>query len=323
MPDDTETRPSRLTREPTPEFVQRCREAVDAWERGQMPVREAMAALRNARQEAKITRFMANTGFAEHMLGYIEHLRGNLESSIQHYTQAHALFNRVANPKYAAHMSLNLAENYRYKGDYDKALEIYQDVYAIMESLDEVRLHTFASLNQGMALLDLEEFSNAHRALVRTVALMERWTEDLDQKDDVWCQIQCGLALVHLEQDNPHRAWECALVALETAQKDMQPWALGYAYRVIGILASRLETLPDPNLSANPDEHFKKALLSFRVINAEAEYARTMFMQARSLGRRGERLEAARKFQQAMLIFNRLGMINDAARAAEAQLELI
>ena len=288
-----------------------------------MPVRDTIAALWKAKQEAQITRFLANVGYAEHMLGYIEHLRGNLESSIEHYTQAHALFNRVSNQKFAAHMSLNLAENYRYKGDYDRVLEIYQEVYEIMESLDEVRLQTFAILNQAMTLLDLGEFSNAHRALVRTVALMERWPDDLDQKDDVWCEINYGLALVHLEQDNPHRAWECAQVALEMAQKEMQPWALGYAYRVIGILVSRLGTVPDESLSTDPDDHFKKSMLSFRVINAEAEYARTMFIQARSLGRRSERMEAVRKFQQAMLIFNRLGMIDDAARAAEAQLELI
>lgn len=323
MTDDSSTRPSRFSREPTPEFVQHCRAVVDPWELGQMPVKDTIAALRRARQEAQITRYLANVGYAEHMLGYIEHLRGNLESSIQHYTQAHALFNRVANPKYAAHMSLNLAENHRYKGDYDKALELYQDVYEIMESLEEVRLQTFAILNQAMALLDLGEYGNAHRALVRAVALMERWTDDVYQKDDVWCEINYGLALVHQEQDNGHRAWECALEALKMAQKEMQPWALGYASRIIGILVTRLGPAPDQSLSTNPDDHFKKSMLSFRVINAEAEYARTMFVQASSLGLRGERMEAVRKFQQAMLIFNRLGMIDDAARAAEAQLELI
>ncbi len=48
-----------------------------------------------------------------------------------------------------------------------------------------------------------------------------------------------------------------------------------------------------------------------------------MLAHARCLAGHGRRTTAARKLQQAMIIFTRLGMTDDAAQAAEAQLQVI
>ena len=269
-----QTQPSRFMQDPTPDFVERCREVVDQWEIGALPVKDAIAALRQFREQASILRYLANQGYAEHLLGYIEHLRGNLESSIQHYLRARAIYERIENRKFIAQMNLNLGENYRFQGNFDRALELYEDAYTTAGSLGNLFLQTFALLNKGMALLDLDELNNAHQALQDALSLTQRWLDHLEQREGVLCEIHYGLALFYWQNNDSDAAWKNALQAHEMAQKNNQPRSAGYAYRITGILVSEWGTVPGSTLSTDPDDHFQKALLAFRTINAEAELAR-------------------------------------------------
>jgi tetratricopeptide (TPR) repeat protein len=324
MPDiSAVTQPSRHMENPTPKFVEKCRNALDRWEEGAMSIRETILILNQCSQEAMITHHLANQGYVEHILGYIEHTRGNLESSIQHYKQARALFVHINNQRFRARMELNLGENYRFQGDFDQALELYQNVYMITEQVGDLRIQTFSVVNKGTALFELGENNNAYQAFEEGLALIEQWQQHFEQKNKILGETHYGMALIHMRRDDPDAAWEHLHKCLQAAEARNQPWTRGYAHRLAGILVSEIDPLPDSTLSPNPDDHFQQAMDAFKEINAEAELARTIYAQARSLGQREERLQAARKFQQAMLIFNRLGMINDAALAAEAQLNLI
>jgi hypothetical protein len=53
----------------------------------------------------------------------------------------------------------------------------------------------------------------------------------------------------------------------------------------------------------------------------EGDVAKTMFARGKSLVRRGKKASAAKLFQQALVIFEKLGMRDDAAKAAEAQMQ--
>ena len=81
----------------------------------------------------------------------------------------------------------------------------------------------------------------------------------------------------------------------------------------------RLELLGDAVLNLVVCDHLYQRYSEA----AEGELAKTMYEHGRSLMRRDKKMPAARKLQQAMVIFTRLGMVDDAAKAAEAQLMVL
>jgi hypothetical protein len=64
-------------------------------------------------------------------------------------------------------------------------------------------------------------------------------------------------------------------------------------------------------------------LEQFKQVKAEAEVGKTLFAQGKSFAKRNRRNSAGRLFQQAIVIFTKLGMNDDAAKAAEEQLRVI
>ena len=131
------------------------------------------------------------------------------------------------------------------------------------------------------------------------------------------------MASLFLKQGNLAAAWQHAWRSWEASQRSQQSLFYGVAYCALGEVVTELKTVPEPNFSTDPDEYFQKALLAFREIGAERDTAYVLLAHARSLAKRGERMSAVSKFQQAILIFNRLGMTYNTARAAKEQLELV
>jgi hypothetical protein len=139
------------------------------------------------------------------------------------------------------------------------------------------------------------------------------------------CEVYHGLAVIFLNDGDVHAAWKKAKLALRTARTINQPLAVGQASRTMGEVLTTLEAPPEDvggEFSVDPDEHFKASVAAFEELDSEGEVARTLHAHARSLAKRGKRVPAARKLQQAMLVFARLGMVDDAAKAAEAQAEI-
>jgi len=309
--------------EPTPEFDRLCMEVINTWERGELPFKEAIAYLSDYHQEAAHSHHIPNQGRAEHLLGFLQHYRGNLNTSIKHYERARSLYMQAGNRKRAAIIDLNQGENYRFKGDFTRARRLYRAAYEIANELGDIRVQTIASVNEGLVLLTTGQPAHARHALEEGLRLSEFWVEHLDQLPSLLCEIYHGLAEIHLGEGQPAAAWQMALQALEAAHHGNQPLQRGYANRTMGEVVAKLGGAPDEGFSNEPDEYFRAALDAFKEINAEAELARTMFAQAQALAKQGRRTSAARKLQQVMIIFTQLGMVDDAARAAEAQLALL
>jgi hypothetical protein len=82
-------------------------------------------------------------------------------------------------------------------------------------------------------------------------------------------------------------------------------------------------TFIETDSPADPDEYFRLAIDVFREMNMEAERARTVFAHARSLAHRGRKTMAVRMLQQVMVMFTDLGMVDDAAKAAQAQIAAV
>ena len=315
--------PPQIESEPTPDFNDKCLRVVQDWEAAQLPLRTAIETLQSYLQEALDDGHFANQARSHHIMGYIQHYGGNLTTSIHHYDQAHRLYMRVGNSKRACTIDLNQGENYRFKGDFNRARRLYQKAYEVAESVGDLVIQTMAIGNEGLALIALEKWDKALDALTEGCTLCETWTDQNARQASTLCELYQGLAVVYMAQNRLNEAWDIALQALAIAHNTSQPMDYGFANRIIGEVVTKMGKSPDAEYSSDPDYYFRNALGAFRDLHAEAELARTMFAQARSLAARGRRTSAARKLQQVMIIFTQLGMLDDAARAAEAQLAVI
>jgi hypothetical protein len=167
------------------------------------------------------------------------------------------------------------------------------------------------------------QYQAARDLLDEAYQLSQEWPPDARTLPVLLCEIHHGLAVIQLNDGQPQAAWSHATRALEIAQTHQNPLHIGYANRTAGEVLTMLEAPPGDGFSDDPDLYFQAANQAFRGIAAEGEVARTLYAHGKSLARRGRRITSARKLQQAMDIFTRLGMIDDAARAAEAQLEVL
>jgi tetratricopeptide (TPR) repeat protein len=316
---------------PTPEFDAFCMSILRSWRAGEMPFNEAISAMTQKGQDALHEAHLANQARAEQLLGYLQHYRGNLNTSIRHYDRARELFQQAGNDRRLMIIDLGNGENYRLKGDFSKARRLYRSAYETARTLSELELQTMAVVNEGLVLLALNQYLPAARAFQEGLDLCAGWRERFDERPAVLCEVHHGLTTIYLEGGQLDLALTHAGEALAAAAQSGEPRQVGYAYRALGEVVTRFEPGAAPLTTINaplanisdPDECFRAALQAFREVHMEAEIARTMFAQARSLAWRGRRTTAARKLQQVMIMFSELGMVDDAARAAEAQLAVI
>ncbi len=317
---------SSMDIEPTPAFEERCRTIFRNWSTGNMAFREAIEQLAEAGQQAQDAGHTANLGRVEHMLGYIQHDRGNLNTSLMHFERARAMFEQVGNLARVAMMDVNLGEVYRYKGDFTHARHLYRKAFEVANRLGLMELRALARANEGQMLLNMGRHDSAHTVLEEAYQLTHQWPFDSTQDvNSLRTEIHSGLAQIYLDKGENTAAWEQAQLALQTSEASQLPILIGTANRVIADVLSTSADLPGVDrgsFTADPDLYYQRAISILREIRADAELAHTMFAHGKSLARRGRRLNAARQLQQAMIVYTRLDMVADAAKAARAQLEV-
>lgn len=309
--------------DPTPEFNDYCLSVIQRWASGELPFKEAVAMVTTKQQEALTSDHIANQGRAEHAMGYLQHFRGDLNASIRHYERARQLFQKVGNVRRVATMDLNNGENYRLKGDFVRARRMYRSAYDAARELDIIRIQAIAAVNEGLVLLAIGQMNMAFKTLQDALALIEHWDGDESKRNGMLCELYQGLTSIYLHENRIEDAWEAVQAALHYASQTSEKMQLGVAYRSFGEVMTRMEKRPAGDFLTEPDEYFRLAMEIFRDLNMEAEMARTIFAQARCLAHRGKKTTAARKLQQVMIIFTELGMVDDAAKAASAQLMMI
>jgi tetratricopeptide (TPR) repeat protein len=310
--------------DPTPEFNQDCLSVIRRWESGDLPFKEAVAQVAAKIQEAVNDGHLANQGRAEHAMGYLQHYRGDLNASIRHYERARQLFQKVGNARRVATMDLNNGENYRLKGDFVRARRLYRTAYDAARELSMLRIQAMAALNEGLTLLAVEQYTAADKLFQESLALLQ----DLDEEpkpNGMLCELYLGLTSIYLHHHQIEEAWQTAQEALHYAHNATEKMQLGAVYRSVGEVLTHLDE--PQNVAAesanDPDEYFRRAMEVFRELHMEAEIARTIFAHAQSMAHRGRKTTAARKLQQVMIMFTELGMVDDAAKAAAAQLTMI
>lgn len=310
--------------EPTPEFDQTCLGLVQRWQAGSLPAVNAIEELTDLARDAEREGHAANHGRAHHLLGYIQHYLGNLNISILHYERARQNYVRANSRRRVAVVDINQGENYRFKGEFKRASRLYHSAYETAQALDDLRLQSVAVTNEGLMLLAMKDYVGARVALQQGYELSLSWpANNADDLPGLQTEIFHGLATIDLAEKHHETAWENARRALHCARKAGERLSEGYAFRILGDVMTELDQPVDADMPTSPDDYYQAALDAFMEIGAEGEAGRTVFCRANSLARRGRRRSAAKLFLEAMSVFTRLDMRHDAARAAEAQLDVL
>ncbi len=310
-------------RETTPEFEERCTHIITSWQAGKLAFKDALAKMRRMADEAARAGHRANEARARDRLGLLQHYRGNLQTSSDHYTHARELYTQVDNHVRIANIDLNQGENHRFMGDAAAALQLYRSAYALAEAHGLVRVQTMAALNEGLLLADAGgQYASAGRSLRRALDLLLTWTTHDDLFDGIMMEIHHGLVVIALYEGDIEAARLETLKAWGIAQGNPLPLHTGFANRLVGMFTLAAGNPPDAVFGDDPNAYLEAAIKAFRGINAEGEVARTMLLQARHLAQQGEHERASFKLRNIIKTCTRLGMVNYAAMAAEAEREL-
>lgn len=307
--------------EPTEEFNSRCATLIQEWQHGDLTVIETVDKLKLLTKDAVDSGHIANQGRAEHISGYLHHYLGNLSTSIMHYQRARTLFERVGNRRRVATMDLNQGENYRYRGEFKRARRLYRNCYQAATELGEVQLQAIAIVNEGLVLVSLKEYDQARKALNEGSELAK--DESFGDYEALYTEIYYGLAVAAMNSGDMQDAWHQATLAAQMALTSDNKLSMGLAYRILGDAFTEFDNAPDDAEFDTADEYYRKAMSLLEDVGAEAEMGRTTYSHARSLAKRGRRTAAAKLFRDAMVVFTRLSMTDDAAKAAEAQLGVL
>lgn len=312
--------------EPTVEFDGRLTATFGRWERGELPAREVQMQIEAMSHEAQANDHAANQGRAEMLLGVLHGYRANLDASIRHFERARALFEQAGNRCRAIDCILNLGESYRLKGNFTRARHLFRAASEAALEVGEIDTEAMALCNEGQMLISMNELEQARASLLKAKDVALHIPDDT-KRNELDCEIEYALAITLLRLSDTAQAWVHALNSRALANRcGDQPLLVGISNRGLGEVLTVLGALPadsDPALPASPDACFIISTEAFQSIKADGEAARSLYTHALSLSARGDHVQAANKLQQAMIIFTRLGMADDAAKAAQAQMKAL
>ena len=309
------------------DFQDQCNAIYDEWREGQLPYQQAVERIRDLARGAASAQQFANQGIAALMLGIMQGYRANLDDSIHHFESARSHFDRAQLRERVISCILNIGEAYRLKGNFTRARRFFRTAYESARDIGKENTQAVALTNEGQMLISMDRYKEALETLETAHDLNQRYSTTTDRAERTrrasQCEIHYAFAAAYLGLNEPEKAWEHARLSLSLSDDLQLPIRVGFAYRAIAKVLTELGEAPDDSCDSDPDAYFKAAIDAFREVKAEGEMAKTIYAHGRSLARRDKRMAAARKLQQAMVIFTRLGMVDDAAKAAEAQLDVL
>lgn len=322
--------PSNAAVDVTPEFREKVRGVYREWEASKISYEEAVNRLEKLRREATTRTNSADEGYIEAQLGIMQGYRGNYNASLQHLERSRDLYIEAQSYYRIAQATINIGETYRLKGNYARARQYFNAGYEAAVEKGDRALQVLARSNESLMLLNQGRSDLAEARLLECYTLYqelraEQHGETTDNNAGYrgqFCEINEALAQIYLETNRFEQAWERTIEAHTVAQQMGSAVRIGFANRIVGEVITNTDLLPDGYVS-DPDFYFQAALDAFREVNAEAEIARTLLVQGKSLGQRSKGGIATRKLQQAVTIFTRLNMVEEAAKAAEAQINLL
>lgn len=310
------------------EFRQDVNKVYESWHKNDSSFSDALKELEVLRQGAIAEPNKVNEAGIYNILGIMYGYRSSYDESIKNFERAREMFLENGAIRRVATVDLNLGETYRLLGNFTRAKSNFRRAYEEAKSFGEIPLQVLALTNEGQMWFSLKSFDKARATLEEALEISEKeWLPETDAAKinfaDNACEIHHALVGVHLDENNPKLAWEHAVKSFEHAEFSGRIVRMGYAYRALGDVITQLGQSPDPDYNSDVDYYYDEALNAFKQVKAEGEVAKTLLAQGQSLAKRDKKRSAGNKYQQAMVIFTRLGMMDDAATAAQAQTQVI
>ncbi|MEM9952861.1 MAG: tetratricopeptide repeat protein [Chloroflexota bacterium] len=321
-----------MTNRPLPDideaFRNRVNEIYEAWHQNTIPFAEASQHLEALRQEALEDANALNEAGIYNILGIIHGYRSKYDNSIINFDRARAIYENEGALRRTATVDLNLGETYRLLGNFTRAKSYFHKAYEGAKSFEDVALQVVALGNEGQMWISLKSYDKARETLEKALDLgLNAWQADDDRNQirraDQLCEVYHALASIELQAGQTQVAWDYAVASYENAEYSGRILRMGYANRILGDVVTELGNAPHDEFTDNIDYYYDEAMSAFKQVKAEGEVGKTLLSQGQSLAKRGKKRAAINKYQQAMVIFTRLGMMDDAAEAAQAQTTVI
>jgi tetratricopeptide (TPR) repeat protein len=310
-----------------PEFRAKLMHIFSAWQKGDTPYADACKQLDLLFEQTQGN--LVHQGRIKSLYGIMQGYRGELVQSLAHLEEARKLYEEVGALADLMTVNINIGETYRQMGNPVRARSHFHRAAQNANKVGRRDIEATALSNEGQMWLSLEGYSKAQMVLSEAQKLCEKpWRADEDlsirrNRMDTLCEVYQVLVTLNLHQKQYEQAWQYAQRAYDIAQDTGYPLSLGFAHRALGDILTVYEEVPNKDLRKEPDEHYRVALDYFREIKFEGEVGKTLYHYGRSLANRNKTNQASRMYSQAMVIFTKLGMTDDAAKAAEAQLDIL
>lgn len=309
-------------------FRVRVNQIYEAWHRNDILFADATRQLEALRQEALAEENPLNEAGIYNILGIMHGYRSKYENAIINFDKARQIYAEQGAARRVATVDLNLGETYRLVGNFSRAKSYFHRAYEEAKTLGIIHIQVTALANEGQIWFSLKSYDKARTILVQALDVSEnQWQPETESRKidraDNSCEIHHALVALALEEDNLEEAWGHATKSYENAEFSGRIVRMGYANRALGDVITRLGKSPVPEFNSDVDYYYSESLSAFKQVKAEGEVAKTLLAQGQSLAKRGKKRAAGNKYQQAMVIFTRLGMMDLAAEAAEAQTKII
>lgn len=316
----------------SPEVQTETAKLITEWEEGRKPYEVVIERFKVLIGEAEADKRPNDQAQIEYRWALIEAYRGNYENAIRHFENARDLFIAGGMRRRVIACHLNIGETYRLRGNFTRARQYFRISYEAALELGHREMQVTSRINEAQMLVSLGYHDQAEATLLECYDLAsEAFPPDPDRDPDRMerarlshmVDITKSLATIYSARRQADLAWRYAREAHLMAYSLHVSMLMGFADRAMGEAVSLSPNRVEEGVNRDPDYYFQQSIQHLRDVNAEAEIARTLLAQGRSLVGRGKRTQATRKLSQAVAIFSRLGLIDEAARAAEEQLKML
>lgn len=307
-------------------FAQRYRAVMQSWKSGEASARIARANLENLLEEAQQSGSHMNQGGVELNIGIIEGYLANFVESAHHFELARQHFAAEGAHNQVITCELNIGEVYRLQGNFARAQKFFHRAYEDAREINNQRTMANALTNEGQMWLSSGSYRKARECLNEAIEIARKPYPDENNEHihlarlGILSEIYHALTQIALTEQELQAAWLYAKRSYEYGQEARQAMYLGYGNRAIADVITVWGEAPEATFSSNPDTYYKAALDNFRKVNMEGDIAKTFYARGNSLVKRGKKAAGAKLYQRALAIFSKLGMTDDAARVARAQM---
>ena len=254
-------------------------------------------------------------GRCHNLLGLIADVRGDFQTAIERKQQAIDLFRETNNTMdrwWIGNITCNLANTASHKGEYQKAISLYQDALAVMADFGDQDWNIMCNFNLGASLVGQGEYALAE----------DKLGEVLELTDGAgWLGLSLTfyfLAESYLGQDQIKYAEKAALESLDLSIQTGAKEYIGAAWRALGKVASIKETLIEVHgESISAEGCFEKSHDLFCEIGADDELAHTLNSWARHEISAGDLEKGQKMWAEARKLFIKLDMPAEVERMEE------